>query len=749
MKKYIPLVALFICGITMKSFGGNFWNAKAETPEMLSGNRQIIPDHYLVYSLQVQAMKNELQQAPMEFTTAAATAPVALTLPMPDGTWMSFAMVESPVMHPELAAKYPFIKTYSGRGIQDQSAWVRIDFTQFGFHAMMRVGQNDIFIDPYNMQTTSDYLVYYRKDLTQSSNKIVCAFDDLPENLSAQRMAQPSLPASVNRSIGTNLRTYRLALACTGEYAAYYGGTVAGALSGMVTSINRVTGVYESEVDIRLNLIANTDTLIFLNANTDPYTNNNGSTMLGQNQTTVTARIGSANYDIGHVFSTGGGGIASLGCVCNNGNKAQGVTGSPTPINDAFNIDYVAHEMGHQFGGNHTFNSVSGSCNGNRASNAAYEPGSGVTIMGYAGICGSDDLAAHSIAYFHTKSFDEIVNYSTLSTGNSCPVNTLTFNNAPYVSPGGTFNVPVGTAFKLNGSGTDPDGDSLTYSWEQFDLGPAGTWNNPSGNAPIYRSYAPATSALRYFPKISVLLNQTNVKGELITTYARNMHFRLIARDNKPNGGGVTYNDTITTVNVIQTSAPFAVTYPNVTGISWPALSTQTITWEVGGTDAAPFNEQLVNIYLSINNGTSFPITIATAVPNNGSYTFTVPNNQSNTCRVWVEGASSGSIFFDINDKAFAIVAPVGLSELKVFDQLTIYPNPAQDRLWVYLGNQIQENVTLKMYGVNGQQVLEQLIVKDKNAAQVELNTKHLEKGLYFLKAESGSGSAIRKVVIQ
>ncbi len=733
----------------MKSFGGNFWNAKAETPEMLSGNRQIIPDHYLVYSLQVQAMKNELQQAPMEFTTAAATAPVALTLPMPDGTWMSFAMVESPVMHPELAAKYPFIKTYSGRGIQDQSAWVRIDFTQFGFHAMMRVGQNDIFIDPYNMQTTSDYLVYYRKDLTQSSNKIVCAFDDLPENLSAQRMAQPSLPASVNRSIGTNLRTYRLALACTGEYAAYYGGTVAGALSGMVTSINRVTGVYESEVDIRLNLIANTDTLIFLNANTDPYTNNNGSTMLGQNQTTVTARIGSANYDIGHVFSTGGGGIASLGCVCNNGNKAQGVTGSPTPINDAFNIDYVAHEMGHQFGGNHTFNSVSGSCNGNRASNAAYEPGSGVTIMGYAGICGSDDLAAHSIAYFHTKSFDEIVNYSTLSTGNSCPVNTLTFNNAPYVSPGGTFNVPVGTAFKLNGSGTDPDGDSLTYSWEQFDLGPAGTWNNPSGNAPIYRSYAPATSALRYFPKISVLLNQTNVKGELITTYARNMHFRLIARDNKPNGGGVTYNDTITTVNVIQTSAPFAVTYPNVTGISWPALSTQTITWEVGGTDAAPFNEQLVNIYLSINNGTSFPITIATAVPNNGSYTFTVPNNQSNTCRVWVEGASSGSIFFDINDKAFAIVAPVGLSELKVFDQLTIYPNPAQDRLWVYLGNQIQENVTLKMYGVNGQQVLEQLIVKDKNAAQVELNTKHLEKGLYFLKAESGSGSAIRKVVIQ
>jgi len=175
---------------------------------------------------------------------------------------------------------------------------------------------------------------------------MVCEFDDLQQGQGTNKALTNSLPA-MNRSIGTNLRTYRLALACTGEYAAYYGGTKAGALSGMVTSVNRVTGVYESEVDVRLNLIANTDTLIFLDANTDPYTNNNGGSMLGQNQSVVNFFIGTPNYDIGHVFSTGGGGIAYLGCICKTADKAKGVTGSSAPINDPFNIDYVAHEMGH------------------------------------------------------------------------------------------------------------------------------------------------------------------------------------------------------------------------------------------------------------------------------------------------------------------------------------------------------------------------------------------------------------------
>lgn len=749
MTKFLLTAIACVTGITsaFSSGNSNYWIAKTETQEMKTSVRQLVPDKYLVYSLDVQAMRTELQNAPMEFT-AAANQPLVISLPMPDGSFMDFEMVESPILHPELAAKYPSIKTYSGRGKTNRSVWVRADFTQWGFHAFIRAGENDCYIDPYSMQNSNDYLVYYRNDFSTTKN-FSCGFDDLNSGQSSQRNMQTILP-SLNRSIGTNLRTYRLALACTGEYAAYYGGTVSGALGGMVTSVNRVTGVYESEVDVRLVLIPNNDTLIFLNASTDPYDNNDGNAMLGQNQTTVTARIGNANYDIGHVFSTGGGGIAYLGCVCNNNNKARGVTGSGAPINDPYDIDYVAHEMGHQFGANHTFNSVSGSCSGNRNSSTAYEPGSGVTIMAYAGICSSDDLAAHSIAYFHTKSFDEIVNYTTLSTGNTCAVNTSTFNNPPAVSAGSTFNVPVGTAFKLDGSGFDPDGDSITFSWEEFDLGPSGTWNAPSGNAPIYRSYAPSASALRYFPKIAVVLNNANQKGELITTYARTLSFRLVARDNKPNGGGVTYNDTITTVHVLQTTAPFAITYPNVTGISWPALSTQTITWDVGGTDAAPFNEQFVNIYLSINNGTTFPITIATSVANNGSYTFSVPNNPSNTCRVWVEGASTGSIFFDINNKPFAITAPVGIHEItSPLSNVSVYPNPAKEKVTIYLGNNFNGNTTVTILNTQGQVVQKQSFNKAFQAAETTLDVSQLAAGMYFVRVENVSGIAERKLVIE
>ena len=658
MKKVLLLACGFMFALcTMKAADTkNCWAIKEETDAMKNSNRYIVPDAYQTYTLDINKLKTSLENAPLEFTAAAKSDPVTIALPLADGSFVDFVMVASPIMEEDLSEKYPFIKTYSGIAIGEKPGWVRIDFTLFGFHAMMRYDGNDVFVDPYSMQTTTEYIVYNKKDFTARNKSISCSFNDADANSRSINSISAQTSNTENRSIAGTLRTYRLALACTGEYAAFYGGTTAGALSGMVTSVNRVTGVYETELDIRLNLIANTDTLIFLNAATDPYDNNDGATMLGQNQTTVTSRIGNANYDIGHVFSTGGGGIANLGCVCNASAKAQGVTGSPSPAGDPFDIDYVAHEMGHQFGGNHTFNSVTGSCGGgNRNAGTAYEPGSGVTIMAYAGICGSDNLANNSIACFHTKSFDEIVNYTTLSTGNSCPVQTPTGNNAPVMSPGVAYYVPVGTAFKLNGSGTDPDGDTLTYSWEEFDLGPSGTWNAPAANAPIYRSYVPSVSGLRYFPKLSVVMSGTNVQGESKTAYARTLHFRFIGRDNKANGGGVTYNDTLTTVSVIQTSAPFAITYPDTAGIVWNIGSTRTITWNVGGTDQAPFNEPLVNIYLSTNAGTSFPITLATGVANNGSYTITVPNNPSNTCRIWVEGASSGSIFFDINNKNFII----------------------------------------------------------------------------------------------
>ncbi len=740
---FLLLMTLFL----QKASAKNYWSVMPETNELKQSERIIVPEQYKVYALDVKALMDLVQQAPMEFSSQAHNQAVVISLPIPDGSFMDFAIVKSPIMEEGLAIKFPSLQTFSGVSTTNSSAWVRFDFTQFGFHAMMRIGNDDVFIDPYHKNTTSDYLVYYKKDFVARNKSFQCGLDNDAE---MSRISSSLSPSSLHRSIAGTLRTYRLALACTGEYAAYHGGTTAGALSAMVTSVNRVTGVYESELDIRLNLISNNDTLIFLNANSDPYDNNDGGAMLGQNQTTITARIGSANYDIGHVYSTGGGGIANLGCVCNNNDKAEGVTGSSSPIGDPFDIDYVAHEMGHQFGGNHTFNSVTGGCQGNRVGSAAYEPGSGVTIMAYAGLCNGDNLANNSIAYFHTKSFDEIVNYTTLSTGNSCPVQSATGNNAPVMSPGVTYNVPVGTAFKLIGSGTDPDGDTLSYSWEEFDLGAGGAWNAATGNAPIYRTYAPSVSPLRYFPKLSVVLSGVNAKGESYTSYARTLKFRLIGRDNKLNGGGVTYSDTVTTVNVLSTSAPFAITYPNITGITWSVGSTETITWDAGGTDLAPFNEQFVNIFLSTNAGSTFPVVIAMGVANSGSYTFTVPNNQSTTCRVWVEGASSGSIFFDINNKNFTISGFVGAEELtEGSENIIIFPNPAKHQIQIHFNKELSGNADVSIYDVTGQLVKNNVYNRKTSGNTEVIDIASLASGIYLVKIKDGEALVVKKLIVE
>jgi hypothetical protein len=745
MKKIIALLGIVIMPLLVLS--KNFWTPITENNAMRNETRQVVPLKYLTYELDFTAVKNYLANAPKEFTQAARTGALTLAIPFADGALKNFSIVESPIMEEGLAVRYPEIKTYSGYGIEDNSLSIRISITPMGFHAMIIAPGNHIFIDPYSKNNLTQCVVYYKKDFVKDAPSMSCDFDLVKENEERRNeieRARFSNPLTANRSIGTELRTYRLALASTGEYTAFHGGTVSGALAAMVVSMNRINGVYESEVAIRMNLVANNDTLIFTNSTTDPYDNNDGGQMLGANKTTCNARIGSANYDIGHVFSTGGGGVAFLACVCGS-DKAQGVTGSSAPVGDPFDIDYVAHEMGHQFGGNHTFNSVTGGCNGNRAGSAAYEPGSGVTIMAYAGLCAGDNLANNSIAYFHTKSFDEIVNYSQLSNGNSCAVITPTGNNAPVINQGLTYTVPYSTPFWLDGGATDPDGDTLTYSWEQFDLGPGGAWLSPVGNAPIFRSYAPSLTTKRYFPKLANVLANIDSKGERKPSYARVLHFRLTARDNKPGGAGVTYTDTTYAVNVIQTSAPFAITYPNVTGISWAVGSTQTITWNVGGTDVAPINTPNVNIYLSVDSGKTFPITIASNVPNNGAYTWTVTNNQViNGARVWVEGA--GNIFFDINDKNFSITGFVGVDDAtSSLNNIQIYPNPANDHLVVNLGSTPKENGIVNITDATGR------IVKTEKAlngnAVLNLDVSSLSNGIYFLEVNVGSVMGIGRFI--
>ena len=653
----VCVITLFAVVNVKAADSRGFWKDISESEIATTGERYTIPSKFRALRLDLNQMRQYLSAAPMEpAQTANLKNGLLFEMPMPDGSFQRFQIFEYAMMHPDLAAKFPSIKTYTGQGIDDASASIKLDVTQLGFHAMTLSPKGSVFIDTYNKNTSTEYICYDKKDLMRTSS-FTCEFNDLTNGL----IKVPDA-TSAQRSSGTQLRTYRLAMACTGEYAAFYGGTISGAMAGIITTVNRVNGVYETECSIRLVLIANNNQIIYTNSSTDPYTNSNGSTMLGQNQNNIDNVIGSANYDIGHVVSTGGGGVAYLGVICTSGSKARGVTGSSAPTGDAFDIDYVAHEMGHQFGGNHTFNSTTGSCSGNRASSAAYEPGSGITIMAYAGICGSDDLAPHSIAYFHTKSFDEINIYSTTGNGNSCPVNTSTGNNPPVVtSMGSTYSIPISTPFVLTGAATDADSDPIYYSWEEYDLGPAGAWNVQSTTAPQFRPFEPTLSPSRTFPQMSDVVNNTTTVGELLPNQARTLKFRLTVRDNRSGGGGVMHPDTTLNISVVNSGGAFAVTAPN-TAVTWAGGSSQTVTWNVSGTTGNGINTANVKISLSTDGGYTYPTVLLASTPNDGSQSITVPNIATTTARIKVEAV--GNIFFDISNVNFTITQSVGLTTI-------------------------------------------------------------------------------------
>lgn len=653
-----------------------------------TGRNLIHAASFELLDLNENALLGVLNNAPLEFTPDFQSRAVELTIPKPDGGFERFAVVEAPVMHPDLAAQFPNIKTYRGQGIDQPAATIRLDYTPLGFHAQVLSPDGQYYVDPYFHLQTDLYMSYYKHDLIvdlANADYNEALYSDTGEFLyghAPQSQLRPDEPGafyptsvSVGRvpvdnispgtlpppphgfapDFGNQLRSYRLAVAATGEYTNFWGGTVAAGQAAIVTAINRVTGVYENEVSVRMVLVANNSTVVYTNPSTDPYTNNNGFTMLSQNQSNLDSRIGNANYDVGHVFSTGGGGVALLGVIGQTGAKAQGVTGLPAPVGDGFYIDFVAHEMGHQFGANHSFNGTSGSCSGgNRNGSTAYEPGSGSTIMGYAGICGGDNLQAHSDAMFHSISIDEIRVEVTTGTGGAAATVTNNGNTIPVVSAGPNYVIPDQTPFELTATGMDADGDSLTYSWEQRNLGPANSVNAPdNGASPIFRAWLPTSSPTRVLPRFSNVLAGNTVTGEKYpTTNWSSMNFRVVLRDNRSGGGGVVSDDM--SVRVVNSGSGFDVN-SQATPTSWTGLTTETVTWNVSGTNTAPISTPTVDILFALDR-LNYDTVLASGVPNTGSHDITVPNVDTSLGRVMVKGA--GNIFFDIN-RANIIVASV------------------------------------------------------------------------------------------
>jgi hypothetical protein len=625
--------------------------------------RQIVPERYRSFALNRGRLAALLATAPHERARAAAQSSLALSLPLPDGGYGLFTVVESPIMEAGLAARYPALKTYLGQGVDDPTATVRFDVTPKGFHAQVIAAGGTVLIDPFQPGDLDHYIAYRKHD-HRDGKRGICLVTGEP-------MTKAHAMSHAKVASGATLRTYRLAMAATGEYTAFHGGTVIDALSAIVTTMNRVNGIYEREVSVRMVLVANNDRIIYTDAATDPYANTSND--LNANQSTVDAQIGSANYDIGHLVGTGGGGIAQLRSPC-GASKARGLTGSAAPVGDAFDIDYVAHEMGHQFGGNHTFNGSGGSCAGtNRNATTAYEPGSGITIQAYAGICGGDDLQPNSEDYFHRVSLDEILAFTTnAGTGASCGAASSTGNAVPTVSTASGFSIPGRTPFTLTAAGLDANGDTLTYVWEQMDVGTAnseGVLDPTTLTGPMFRSFNPSTDPTRTFPSWRWILATANVPpataplpgtttpawmtGEVLPNAARTLAFRVTARDNRAGGGGT--NDASTTVTVVNTAGPFAVTAPN-TAVSLAAGASTPVTWNVALSNLAPISAADVRITLSTDGGNTFPLELIASTPNDGSESVTLPAGVASTqARIRVQAV--GNIFFDVSDTDFTLTS--------------------------------------------------------------------------------------------
>jgi subtilisin-like proprotein convertase family protein len=656
------LLALFSPDAFSQS-NGSIWTTSKST---LSDNetrleRKSDPYRYKLFDLDLNTLKTQLINAP-DRKEPNSGHPVSIDIPTVDGV-QSFEVYEASVMTPELQNRFSSIRSYVGQSKNVAGDVIRFSLGQLGFHGMIMSAKNGTqFIDPVSLNS-NQYILYKKIDLPAIESPSTCAFEDsIP--------TEDSIPIGVLNADDSNLRTFRIAISATVEYSRYHfiqaGFTPASpaadrlnaVVSAIAVTLTRNNAIYERELSMEMVLVANNDQLVFID--TDNLSNNDAFDILDENQILIDSVIGAANYDIGHVFTTGAGGLAAGGSVCINGVKAQGVTGSNAPVGDPYDVDFVAHELGHQFGANHTFNGNTGSCQGgNRNANTSYEVGSGTTILAYAGICAPQNVQENSDAYFHQASLNEIWNTINSSQRN-CATLTPISNSTPTAEAGPSFTIPANTPYKLTASSTDADGTaSHTYTWEQYDRGttsglPAST--NTTG--PLVRSIAGTQNPTRFIPQLSDIVTNGGISTdwEVLPSVTRAMFYRVTVRDNDVRGGQTATD--LMRISVLNTAEPFEVTSQNTQGIVWLPNTQETITWDVAGTNAGTIASANVNILLSTDGGENFDTVLASNVPNNGSTSITVPSGiVAPRCRIMVESADN--IFFNINSQDFNINANV------------------------------------------------------------------------------------------
>lgn len=735
--------SLFCFGIYAQN-SSKMWTPISETSTAIKAKeyRNSVPTEYKLFSLNSTALQSALNNAPSRANLRTSNA--IIELPVANGEIQKFRVVDASTLSPELQQKHPNIRSFAGQGIDDPTAVARFSTSPYGVNVMISSSKNPTFyIDPYT-QDKQAYIGYSRKDLPSSLEPFVCMVEDqvgprpnIDENSDFNKNADDGM-----------LRTFRLALASNAEYSFYHWFTRAGidpsapdavkkaaVLAAMNVAMTRVNGIFERDVALTMEIIPNNDEIIFLDTTTDGLSND--SSMINQIQAVIDNAIGFANYDIGHVFSTGGGGIAQLRSPCGI-NKARGVTGLPAPIGDPFYVDYVAHEMGHQYGGNHTQN------NNCQRSAASYEPGSASTIMGYAGIC-PPNVQNNSDDYFHGYNIQEMWSFISIGTG-QCAVQTPTNNLPPTADAGPDVTIPKSTPFILKGTATDPDGgDVLSHCWEQLNNNPAPMPpQNTSTVGPAFRSIDPLPDPERYMPALAtVLAGNTQSTWEVVPSVGRTMSFRYTVRDNVAGGAATASDNMVVTFDAA--SGPFVVTSQS-TPTTWTIGNTETVSWDVAGTDVAPVNSPNVDIWFSTDGGQTYPVPVALGVPNNGSAVVNVPNLNTTTGRLMV--ISSNNIFYDLNDATITVDGTVGVEDF-AFENFSVYPNPSNGTFNITFTPDSNGKIEISLYDLRGR-AINNYTFDDASASSTfnkQLEYSYIDSGMYFLVVKNGNKVSTKKII--
>ena len=663
-KKSLPfLLCIFLANVIQAQNTAYF---KPVSTEKISGAEGVVstelPKKFDAFQLDEAGLKAALEIAPWEFTPEATQRKCVVSIPMGKGKMEEFSVWRIAMLDAELAAACPYLRTYAGISLADSRRSVRFSTTLRGFRAMvMQPDFGTAMVQPMSPgKPNSLYIVYDHAD-APDDGQIAFQTGMTPNGTvwfgnDGERFAPPAEDRGEELE-PVQLKVFRFCVSAVGQFTQDHGGTKELALSAVTEYTNLVSAVFERDIDLRLQLTAATQYVMFTNPDTDPFPGPANDDYMSQNPAVLNQYTNINSHDLGHVFIRGGGGVAGgYACLASKGRGCSaGSLVSSSNYGDRF-LYVIGQEVGHQLGGSHSWNFCGDLGNTNRYSGTAFEPGSGSTIMSYAG-CNPGAIQANADLYYHAGSIEEIKSFvanatcgAWLTTSNTAPTVTLSYQD--------NFNIPISTPFELEGSAVDPDGDALSYSWEGMDYGPETPLGEPLGNAAIFRSWPAIDVPNRYFPKLSTILANGSNDAEQLPTYTRDLTFRFTARDNKPNGGGVDWADVA--FKAVEVAGPFLVLSPNTSSTIWRVGELTEVKWDVANTNAVPVNCQKVNIRLSKDGGQTYPITLVANTENDGSHFVLVPNELTGIARVRVEAADN--VFFDLSNANFKIQNPVQAS---------------------------------------------------------------------------------------